>query len=89
MLSEVRKDGEISDESKGPSYVMDYFPASPMTWRQVMQVGEGMNYYGLFIKDGSIRKDDDDQSKEKYLTTFRNVNISAVFISEYYGPLGK
>ncbi|MFH2037528.1 MAG: hypothetical protein ABIJ45_14090 [Candidatus Zixiibacteriota bacterium] len=85
LLSEVRGEDDIPDESRGISNVINYIPDCPTRWNQVMPVSEGMNNYALSVK--TCARKDANNTDEKTTVTFRNVNISATFIHEYYGTI--
>ncbi|MFH2037529.1 MAG: hypothetical protein ABIJ45_14095 [Candidatus Zixiibacteriota bacterium] len=83
LLGELMKDGDSPEDSKDPSYVTVYDPSSPTSWHQVMSISPGTHYFSLAVRYGPR---DENNTDDKALVTFRNVNLSVTFHPNYYGP---
>jgi hypothetical protein len=65
---------------RATSIVYEFTTDSPMSWFQTVSVVEGYNEIELTVR-GCVREGDD-----KAVVNFNNINLSATFIPEYYGP---
>jgi len=71
----------FSGVPRANSIVYEFTTDSPMSWSETVTVAEGYNEIELQVR-GCVREGDED----KAIVNFNNINMSATFIPEYYGP---
>jgi len=70
----------FSGVPRANSIVYEFTTDSPMSWFETVQVVEGYNAIELQVR-GCVR-----DGEEKAVVNFNNINITATYFPEYYGP---
>ncbi len=70
----------FSGVPRANSIIYEFTTDSPMSWFETVSVVEGYNLIDLNVR-GCVR-----EGEEKAIVNFNNINMTATFFPEYYGP---